>query len=173
MKTQESKLNKAVAKFVEASEKFKEAEKAFDSEKSKFYGICDDVFAEGETVKRVESLDGGFSINRIQRVSISFDPDKLEKRVGKKVAEKCIRKSYVMNEAGAKKLFEYLKGLGADPSFVRSCLFVEKHVDEKQLEKLEEVGIVSIEELAGCYTTNKGAPYYKVSRCGNERGERK
>lgn len=99
-------------------------------------------------------------VRRIQRVDIKFDPDKVEKALGKELSKKAVLKSYeVSNIVG---LLEYVKELGADPKVIKGFLNVHKTVDQKMLDNLEKLGLINSSQLKGCYTVNKQEPYYTI-----------
>ena len=89
-----------------------------------------------------------------------FNADKLEKVLGKKISDNVIIKKYEIVDMFG--LIAYLKECNVDPKIFKSFLSVTKSVDVKELERLDELGKISIEQLNGCYTVNKQKPYFTV-----------
>lgn len=158
LKDFQSQLNNEKAKFNSLMETFFEAE---GLEKSVVFTNCG---IDGECEK--------YTVTRVQRLSVDFDPTRLEKALDKDISKSVIQKSYeIINMDG---LIGYLKECGVDPKIFKSFLNVFKSVDLDELNRLEEIGKISREQVEGCYTVKRQKPYFTVSvKRGNSDGETK
>ena len=68
-------------------------------------------------------------------------------------------------------LITYLQECGVDPKIFKSFISVEESVDVKELERLEELGKISKEQLKGCYSVKCQKPYYQVRKGRKVDGE--
>lgn len=151
-------------KFFEKQKKFKEIQAKFNEVKAQFNGDMS-LFFENEQIEKSIMLETGYNqdlqINRIQKSSVEFNADKLEKALGKELARDVVLKRYEIIDFPG--LVAYLKEFGVEPSVFKSFLNVTKTVDEKELDKLEELGKIDIEQIKGCYTVKQHNPYFTVA----------
>ena len=111
-------------------------------------------------------------VNRIQKSSVEFDPDKLAKALGKQLAKQVIIKKYEITDMDA--LIAYLKECDVDPKIFKSFLNVSQSVDIQELDRLEEIGKITAEQVKGCYTVKRQKPYFTVGvKRGHDDGEQK
>lgn len=172
MKKASKKPNKyfkdAVRNFLIEQTVLKNMKENFENVKEQFYKDMDRYFESQELDNNSSVVfeypmlgEGALKVTRIQRATVDFKVDKLEKVLPKKVAKKVIIKRYeVIDMQG---LTSYLKKCNVDPQVFKSFLSVSKCVDTKEIDKLEELGKISIEQLKGCYSVKKSNPYYTVS----------
>ena len=140
----------------------------FEDVKEQFYKDMDEYFdsqkldGENSVVFEYPMLGGSaLKVTRVQRASVEFKVAKLEKVLPKDIAKKVITKRYeVANMEG---LISYLKKCNVDPQIFKSFLSITNNVDEKEMDKLEELGEICIRQIKGCYTVKKSNPYYTVS----------
>ena len=59
-------------------------------------------------------------------------------------------------------LTAYLKECDVDPKIFKSFISVSKSVDVQELDRLEEIGKITAEQVKGCYTIKKQNPYFTV-----------
>lgn len=154
--------------FYMASQKHKQDTDTFNETKQKFYEFADEYFKANEIDGKLwldDSLLEHFAesvscmtIQRIQKSSVKFDVDKLEKVLDKSIKNKVINKTYEITDISG--LIAYLKELGADPKIFKSFLNIIKSVNIKELENLEKLGDVSMKQLKGTYTVNTSNPYF-------------
>ena len=170
------KLNKKAIKYFKEAVRgflvdqtvFKNMEENFKNVKIKFYEDMDEYFESGRLEDDGSAIfnypdigGGGLKVTRIQRTNVEFDVDKLERVLSKEIAKKVITKKYeVINMEG---LISYLKKCNVDPQVFKEFLNVTKFVDTKEMDKLEELGKISINQIRGCYSVKKSNPYYTVS----------
>ena len=157
------RFDKAVHEYVEAQETKKVNDEAFEQAKNKFASAADIYFKlKGENTETINDLDCSISISKVQKVNIAWNTDKLIKVIGKQISKAVILKKYeIMDMFG---LITYLKECGVDPKIFKSFLSIEETVDVKELERLEELGKVSKEQLKGCYSVKCQKPYYQVRK---------
>ena len=168
-----------VIDFHKKQTKFKEFQSQLNSDKAKFNSTMEAFFKE-ENLDKVAvfsacGVDGTcerYTVSRIQRTSIDFDPERLEKSLGKEISKSVINRSYEIADIDG--LIGYLKECGVDPKVFKSFLNVYKSVDYDELDRLEELGKISREQVEGCYTVKRQKPYFTVSvKRGNDDGETK
>lgn len=178
-KSRKSKLNKnecrqSVQKFFEKQLKFKKVQSQFNELKAQFNSDMEDYFeCEGINNLTIESdnlNENNLVVKRIQKSSINFNADKLEKVLGKELGKQAIIKKYEITDIDA--LIAYLKKCNVEPKIFKSFLIVSKSVDINELDRLEELGKISAEQIKGCYTIKQQKPYFTVNvKRGKESGE--
>lgn len=164
----EDECREVVVSYFTRKQAYEDEKAQFESDKSDFYGTMSEYFAYNNIVDGKLHIDCGvafppLTVTRVQNVKIKFDPDKLERALGKKLAEQVIIKSYsVVDMLG---LTAYLKQCtdGVDPKIFRSFIAVSKKVDTKALEQLEALGKITSEQISGCYTLERQSPYFTVT----------
>lgn len=100
-------------------------------------------------------------LRRIQNTKVVFDADSVEFVLSKENGKRVISKQYTITDMDG--LIKYLKSCGVNPQEFKKYISVTKSVDNKELEKLEELGEISLEDLEGCYDVIKSEPYFKIS----------
>jgi hypothetical protein len=161
-------IKDAVRDFLIEQTVLKNMKENFEDVKKQFYKDMDSYFESqkmadnSSVVFEFPTLGGSaLKVTRVQRTTVEFKVDKLEKVLPKDVAKKAIVKKYeVTNMQG---LISYLKECNVDPKKFKSFLSVTKYVDTKEMDKLEELGKISIKQIKGCYAIKKSSPYYTVS----------
>lgn len=99
-------------------------------------------------------------ISRVQKSSVEFNPDKLEKVLGKRLSEQVIVKRYEVTDMAS--LVAYLKECGVDPKIFKSFITTLKSVDVQELDRLEDLGKITVEQVKDCYTIKRQKPYFTV-----------
>lgn len=155
-----------VQNFFKKQMKFKEVQAQFDKIKKQFNSEMEDFFKCENIDKSVVFSSNNFAeeklvVNRIQKSNVEFNVDKLEKKVDKKIAKQIIIKHYEIIDIDA--LIAYLKECNVDPRIFKSFLNVSKTIDVNELERLEELGKITAEQVKGCYTVKHQNPYFTVS----------
>lgn len=147
-------------------QKFKKAKKQYEELKSQF---------ESDMLELTEALDkkrvlfesdsfeekGVLSVRKVEKTSIEWDADKLERKLPKSVAKKVIKKKYAIADMHG--LVEYLKSCGVDPKVFKTFLAIERTVDVKAIEQLGDVGEISVRQISGCYIVKCHKPYFTLS----------
>lgn len=153
-----------IKEFYNEQERFKEAQERFNTIKQLFYNDADELFNYESISKLVtdnDDLEGNeLIVNKVQKTSVIFDVDALENNLSKEMCKDVIDKSYTITDIN--RLIFYLKSCGVDPKVFKSFINVTKTVDEKKLDKLADLGLISQEQLDGCYTLKRQKPYFTV-----------
>lgn len=172
MARRQSKLNseeckQSILNFFQKQKKFKQIQNRFGEIKADFYNDMEDYFKCNEvdgklTIECDELADAqSFVVTRIQSSRVEFNPDKLEKALGKELSRDVIQKHYEIVDMNG--LITYLKDCGIDPKVFKSFISVRKTVDTKELDRLEELGKITAEQIKGCYTVKSQSPYFTVN----------
>ena len=158
----------SVRKFLIDQAVLKTVKTNFDEVKEQFYKDMDEYFKTQElggnnsVVFEYSALgDSALKVTKVQKISVDFEVDKLEKVLSKEIAKKVIAKKYEV--ANIEGLISYLKKCNVDPKVFKGFLNITKYVDTDALDKLEELGMVTMKQIEGCYSVKKPRPYYTVS----------
>lgn len=167
----EQKAADAAWEFFHQKEEFDQSQKEFDEHKKTFYKIMDEYFAKiisghinnGCSSKSVKFNNDGFAggqlvVKKVEKTSIEWDAEKLERKVEKSVAKQIIKKQYRISDMRG--LIGYLKGCGVDPVIFKQFLVIDKTVDEKAIDRLGDTGQLSVNQINGCYTVKTQKPYF-------------
>lgn len=172
MARRQSKLNseeckQSILNFFQKQKKFKQIQNRFCEIKADFYNDMEDYFKCNEvdgklTIECGEFADAqSFVVTRIQSSRVEFNPDKLEKVLGKELSRDVIQKHYEIVDMNG--LITYLKDCGISPKVFKSFISVRKTVNTKELDRLEELGKITAEQIKGCYTVKSQSPYFTVN----------
>lgn len=170
MARRKSKLNseeckQAIITFFQKQKKFKQVQTRFGEIKTEFYSDMEDYF-ECNNIDGKLTIDCGMnmgtvSVTRIQSSRVEFNPDKLEKALGKELAQDVIQKHYEIIDMNG--LVTYLRECGISPKVFKSFISIRKTVNTKELDRLEELGKITAEQIKGCYTIKSQNPYFTVN----------
>lgn len=151
--------------------KFKNAESVMNDMKSDFNASMNALFEQQEKNLKGNSVSfetDGFgevsqtvTATQITKISVIWDIQILKRVLGKKLAKKCVSKKYEIVDFPG--MVEYLKSLGAKPDEFSKFLNVTESVNEKQLDKLNDLGVIAIDDMRECYTVKKSTPYFKIT----------
>ena len=162
-------LNHAIVSLDHEARLFKAAEARYKECKEQYTRIIGKYFdshsLDRYSLKRASET---IVVNRIQKSSVRFDADKVEKALGKDVASQVIRKTYFIDDMEG--LVEYLKACGVDGKTFKSFVRVEKTVDQDELDRLENCGVFSMDDIEGCYELVQSKPYFTV-KVGSDHAE--
>lgn len=172
-KLSEEDFVRAVTLLHEKSKRFKEVEGKFKKLKAECNRIIDQYFRENDiekstTVSCDDAPLSGIKVSKVERVSVNFDADKVERALPKEAASKVINKRYEINDIFG--LVSYLKACGVDPKVFKSFLSITKSVNVNELERLSTLGEIDERDLDGCFSVTKSEPYYKL-RAGKGDGD--
>jgi len=118
-----------------------------------------------------KSTSGFVSVDNIiaskrERVDITYFPEKLRESLSKKIFNKVTNKKYYIKDLEG--LVELLKEAGVSPSEFKKLIDVEITVNKEAMKQAYEVGDISKEDLAGCYSA-KIIKYVQLNE-GKEKG---
>lgn len=162
----EEAKQKAIDLYV-LEEKFSKVKKSYESKKSRLVTHLKNFFytmgeEKGFSFKCNEELLGGASIEcrKITPMSVVFNAEKLEEKLGKELARNFVEtKIEIVDWDG---VVDLLKEHGVKPSEFKKLISVEKKVNTKALEQLEALGVVTKEDVKGCYKVNKKESYIRI-----------
>lgn len=172
MARRKSKLNseeckQSIINFFQKKKRFEQIQTRFGEIKTDFYNNMEDYFQnnsiDGKLTIESDELNGAesFVVTRIQSSKVEFNPDKLERVLGKELSRDVIHKHYeIVDMAG---LISYLQGYGINPKVFKSFISVRKSVNVKELDRLESLGKITTEQIKGCYTVKSQNPYFTVN----------
>ena len=172
MARRKSKLNpeecrQSIVNFFQKKKRFEQIQTRFGEIKADFYNDMEDYFKHNSINGKL-TINGGeydgvesFVVTRIQSSRVEFNPDKLEKVLGKELSHDVIQKHYEIVDMNG--LVTYLKECGINPKVFKSFVSVRKTVNTKELDRLEELGKITAEQIKGCYTVKSQSPYFTVN----------
>ena len=142
-----------------ADESLKSFKEEFESKIEKYFEQKNiekylDISFYGESSSDIEDI----RVNRIQKVSIDFDAIKLENVLSKQLRKQVIIKKYEIIDYDG--MARYLKDCGVDRKIFKSFLSLSITVYDQELERLEELGKITKEQIQNCYTTKRQKPYF-------------
>lgn len=153
--------------------KFKNAESVMNDMKADFNASMNALFEQQEKKKNLKGNSVSFETDgfgevsqtvtatQITNTSIVWNIPILKRVLGKKLAKQCVSKKYeIVNFPG---MVEYLKSLGAKPDEFSKFLNVVESINEKQLDKLSDLGVIALDDMRECYTVKKSTPYFKIT----------
>lgn len=168
-----SKHQQLAWNFFRKQQKLKDLQKKFDDAKTNFELEMEEYFHKNN-IKRAR-FDGdndtfendSLEVKMIERTSIVWDVEKLEKRLPKSIARKVVKKQYRVNDMQG--LITYLKSCNVDPVVFKRYIQVDKTVDQKMVDQLGNLGQISVRNISGCYIVKCQKPYFTLSvKKGND-----
>lgn len=163
----QKEYGEVVYNFLKRQEQFKEDQASFEMVKKQFYSFMEEYFEDNDVADKASFPIEGFAdssllvVTKVQKSVVDFDVQKLEDALGKENSKGVIIKEYqIMDFEG---LVEYLKSCGVSPKLFKKFIKVNKTVDTKKLDNLEELGRITVKQLDGCYTVKRQNPYFKVA----------
>ena len=173
MVRRKSKLNseecsQAITTFFQKQKRFKQIQTKFGEIKANFYDDMEDYFKcnniDGKLTIKCDGYDiegENLVVTRIQSSKVEFNADKLEKTLGKELAQNVIQRHYEITDMSG--LITYLRECGINSKVFKSFISVRKTVNTKELDRLEELGMITAEQIKGCYTVKSQNPYFTVN----------
>jgi hypothetical protein len=172
MARSKSKLNseeckQSIINFFQKKKRFEQIQSRFSEIKTDFYNDMEDYFKQNDIDGKLTIENGeldnveSFVVTRIQSSKVEFNPDKLERVLGKELSRDVIQKHYeIVDMAG---LISYLQGYGVNPKVFKSFISVRKSVNTRELDRLESLGKITTEQIKGCYIVRSQNPYFTVN----------
>lgn len=162
-------LRQTVLGYAQKNTRFKKIQTQFAELKEKFYAdmedyfSCNDIGSEGIEIDYADGLvfAGTLTVKKVQKSSVEFDADKLEKALGKELSQDVITKKHEITDMTG--LVAYLKECGCDPKIFKSFIQTSKVIDTKELDRLEEIGKITTAQVKGCYEVKTQKPYFTVT----------
>lgn len=165
-----SECKRLAKKYLRVKEQKRVAEKAIRSFKEEFESKMEKYFEQENIEKSLDisfydessSYTESIRVNRVQKKTVEFDADKLEKCLEKQLSKKVILKKYEINNY--KGLVKYLKSCGVNPEEFKKYITVKKQVDVEELDRLEELGRIDLDTVSGCYKVIFHNPFFTVNK---------
>lgn len=169
MKDSTALIKESVARLLLAKRTKEKAEKYYnDVRKKEQLAISNYMFSnlpKNESSFEIRLKDGvefyenpvNLRVNKIRKKKIIWNVDKLKKKLDKKVFKKVVSKTYTISDMDG--LVKYLKACGVDAKKFRKYITVTEEVQDDKIDNLYEVGEITKEDTAGCYTVECGEPY--------------
>ena len=158
----ENALRCAIESLNREAQAFKAAEVRYKEHKERYTEIIGRYFdkysLDRYSFKRAQ--DETIVVNRVQKTSVKFDAEKLERTLNKDIAVQVIQKAYCVEDMEG--LVEYLRACGVSAKVFKSFIRVDRSVDQDALERLVESGEIAMEDLDGCYELVQAKPYFTV-----------
>lgn len=184
-KLDQSRIEEATIRYAELQRRKKEIDAKFDKAKSTYYSLMSEAFEKGiigDDVQSVEFLRTvgygsdsehiiGYKSTRIQPVTVTFDPLKLRDALVECDVDPSTIVKTVVTVLDYKKLAAYVKSLGGKPSEFKSLLDIAYTVDQKELDKLVDIGMIDRDDLDGTYETKLGKVSFRVTVKDDSNGE--
>ncbi len=166
-KRRDEYYQQAALSYHQQKQAYEDQKKVFEEAKEKFeevmFACCDESGNKRHrfVLEDFDNEDTIINVTKVEKTTIEWLAEKLEKRVPKAIARKFIRKQYaIANWPG---MVEYLKALGAKPADFKKFLRVERTVDEKVIDHLSDIGELTVRDIAGCYLVKSQKPYFTIS----------
>lgn len=161
------RYGRVIWNFYDKSQKFKAVKAKFESIKSDFDENMDELFDghnyRSMTVTSHNVADGEpnqLKVSKVERTSIRWDIEKLRKRFPGHVFKRMVKKEYRV--VGMPQLVQYLKSCGVDPNIFKQFIVVDETVDPDAIDQLGNLGVISSQQISGCYVVDCAKPYYTV-----------
>lgn len=164
-------------KLKEVDEAYKNLKVIVDNSVEKFMKTngYDAIFTSFQTKERSKNentkhvidmvVEKSVRLTNVVRRKVIWDADAIETKLGKKKCEQFIDRKYYVNDWS--KMVEVLKQHGIKPSEFIPLITVEKTVNEKELERQEELGIISMDDLKETYTVKEISSYIQLDEYKN------
>ena len=142
--------------------------KSFEEAKYDFGNIMEDIFdmfAEDNKVKI--SSDGRYAnikhiiVTKVVPSKVFWHVNELKKLLSKKERKLVIRKVYSVKDW--KGLLGFLKDSGIDFNEFKKYVTITEEVNEKELDKLIDLGLVNEEDVKNCCSISMKRPQYRIT----------
>ena len=141
----------------------------FENDKYEFYNEMDRYFDsaaddDGKVIIDLrDSVKGVRKIicQKVTQMNITFNPVKIKKLLSKKEQKLVINKHYkVINWPG---LLNLLKESGVEWKKFLKYVEITEEVNQKELDKLIDLGLLDIDDAKACASTKAKTQYYKIT----------
>lgn len=119
--------------------------------------------------------DGGkrkIVCRKVTPTKIEYDAEKIYeafKGEREEIRNKIVTKNYIVQDMQG--LIQLLKSYGVKPKEFKSFIKVEKEVNKQALENFYSLGVVTLDDLNGCYATIEGKSYWNVKATSVKEGD--
>lgn len=155
--------------FYEAKKSFEASKVSFEETKFDFENCMDryfDIFADDDNKIKIPVKDklknvSHIVLSKIQPTAVIFDVDKIKALLNKEERKLVIKRTITVNNWQG--MFDYLKEQGIDFKEFSKFITITESIDEKQLQKLVDLGTIDEEEVKPHIKVKMKKPYYKVT----------
>ena len=106
------------------------------------------------------------SCKRVKPVTIKYNEEAMLKSLGKNEINALFDKSYeIIDMTG---LIQLLKSHGVSSKQFKKFISVKQTLSNEKLNHMYEIGVLTLDDLKGCYTVVKKSEYWKISAKKNE-----
>lgn len=106
------------------------------------------------------------SCKRVKPVTIKYDEEAMLRSLKKDEINALFDKSYeIIDMTG---LIQLLKSHGVSPKQFKKFISMKQALSNEKLNHLYEIGVLTLDDLKGCYTVVKKSEYWKISAKKNE-----
>lgn len=167
-------IESAVTEFSMLQEKKKQWDARFNEKKADFYKFMSEVLDSGavgdgstfEFITDERAKDGSvrtfnFKTTRIIPTKIRWDTSKLKKKLDADIYRDVVKRDRQLVDP--KGLAEYVKSLGGKPSKLWSFFSVTDSVDGKAMDQAFDIGDITQEDVAGCFSVEAKPEFYRVT----------
>lgn len=172
MKTDYSQIEGSVRRLYEAKKEKEKTDKYYDAVKKKeSVAISNFIFS---NVKDSDGFDITLSegvayyenhkhlhVTRVRAKKVIWDVKKLKEKMDKEKFNAVVTKQYTITDMNG--LIRYLKSCGVDPKKFKKYLEVTQSVDEKTLDQLYNTGVITKNDISGCYEVKMSEPYIRIT----------
>lgn len=155
----------AAWEFLRLKKEYDQGQEEFNRKKKTFYEIMEEYFGKNKCSSARfygTGMDKGeLVVKKIEKTSIEWDAEKLEKRVDKSIAKQVIKRHYRISDMQG--LIQYLKSCGVNPVIFKKFILVDKSVDEEAVNWLGDIGQLSVNQISGCYVVKANKPYFTIT----------
>lgn len=102
-----------------------------------------------------------YNITDVNPKKVIWDVEKLREKLPADVAKQVIETTYGINDWSA--FVAFMKKHNIKPTEVIPFLTIERKVNQKKVDSLAEVGEITPEDIAGCYTVEPISGYVNLS----------
>lgn len=155
--------------FYEAKKSFEASNVSFEETKFDFENCMDryfDTLADDDNKIKIPVKDklknvSHIVLSKIQPTVVIFDVDKIKALLNKKERKLVIKRTITVNNWQG--MFDYLKEHGIDFKEFSKFITITESIDENQLQKLVDLGMIDEEEVKPHIKVKMKKPYYKVT----------
>lgn len=167
-------VESAVVEFSKLQERKKELDAKFNEKKADFYKFMSEVLDSGvigdsstfDFIVDERGSDGStrtfnFKTTRIIPTKVKWDTSKLKKKLDADTYRDVVKRDRQLIDP--KGLAKYVKSLGGKPSMLWSFFHVTDSVDEKAMDQAFDIGDITQEDVAGCFSVEAKPEFYRVT----------
>ncbi|MBO7695465.1 MAG: hypothetical protein J6T10_22800 [Methanobrevibacter sp.] len=152
------KIRQASLELFKLNAEYKKYEEEYKQKRQELQNL---IFKSGYEDFAIDTSNIGkyIRVKSIKTNKIIWDVEKLKQKIGKKLFNKVVNKTYTITDYSG--LVKYLTSCGVDPKVFSKYVCVENKVDNKKIDELGELGEILVDDLKGCYEVENVSQYIK------------